>query len=61
VMQWVVSWAALQAFVLVSADSVPDWAIVFSNVFFVAIGVVELGAMVAFVVMGTINGKILWR
>ncbi len=60
-MQWVVSWAALQAFVLVSADSVPDLAIVFSNVFFVVVGVIELAAMIAFVVLGTVNGKRLWE
>ena len=61
VMQWVVSWAALQAFMLVSADSVPNSAIAFSNILFVAVGVIELAAMVVFVVMGSRNGKILWQ
>lgn len=59
-MQWVISWAAFQAFVLVSADSIPDFAIAFSNVFFVAVGVIELAAMVVFVGLGTRNGKLLW-
>lgn len=59
-MQWTTSWAALQAFLLVSADSVRDLVIVGSNVFFVAVGVVELAAMVVFVVLGTRNGKTLW-
>jgi len=60
-MQWIISWAALQAFVLVSADSLPDAAITASNLFFVVVGAIELAAMVTFVVLGTRNGRVLWR
>jgi len=59
--QWVVSWAALQAFILISADTLSAAAVVASNVSFVGFGLVGLAAHVTFIVLAAKNGRDLWK
>ena len=59
--QWCVLWSALQAFILVAKDSLPDCATAISNSLFLGLGVVNLITHVTFVVIGTINGNRLWE